>query len=76
MDEANNHYDRGDYDAAMKTALEVLQDSPDNPRMLRIVVSAACITGDEQRARTHYDRLSPHHQRQMSRRCERYGMTF
>jgi hypothetical protein len=76
MDEANGFYDRGDYQGAMEAAFEVLRTNPDNVRMLRVVVSSACIMGDEAVARQHYGRLPSRDQTQMSRRCERYGVTF
>lgn len=76
MSETNRMYDRRDYEGAMAQAREILAEAPGNVRMLRVVVSSACIMGDEQVAREHYGKLPPRHQRQMDRRCSRYGMKF
>ena len=46
MSEANKAYDRGDFDDARTIAMQVLAIDPTNVRMLRIMVSAACIDGD------------------------------
>ena len=76
MTEATRLYDRGDYEGASAAADEVLAEQPDNVKMLRVAVSAACIMGDEQRARGYYERLPPRDQRQMARRCRRYSVEF
>jgi hypothetical protein len=76
MDAANRAYDRADYEGALETALEVLKDNPRNIRMLRVVVSSACIMADGDQAREWYDKLPGRDQRQMSIRCKRYGVEF
>src|SRR5688572_24591358 len=45
MAEATKYYDGNDYDAALKQALRVLAKDPENVRMLRVVVSSACMMG-------------------------------
>lgn len=76
MDEANKAYDRGDLDEAKAVAQKVLATSPDNVRMLRIVVSAACISGDTAEAQKAYLLLPSFDREQMKTRCGRYGVSF
>jgi hypothetical protein len=76
MDETNKLYDSRDYEGAIASAQEILKDMPRNVRMLRVVVSSACITGEEGVAREHYAMLPPRDQQQMSVRCKRYGVEF
>jgi hypothetical protein len=76
MDEANKAYDRGDYEDAKTIAARLLATFPTNVRMLRIMVSASCIEGDNAVAQTHYQKLPPSDQEQMRVRCARYGVTF
>jgi len=76
MDEANKAYDHGDYEEAKALAGRVLAQQPANVRMLRVVVSAACIEGDSVVAQAHYVRLPVHDQEQMRVRCARYGVAF
>lgn len=76
MAEANKAYDRGDLDDAKAIARKVLQTSPDNVRMLRVVVSASCIAGDTAEAQASYVLLPEHDREQMRTRCARYGVSF
>ena len=76
MNEANRLYDRADYEASREAALQVLSNNPDNVRMKRIVVSSSCIMGDEDLSREHFKLLPARDQRQMARRCKRYGIDF
>lgn len=76
MDDANKEYDRANYEGAREAALELLEEQPKNVRMNRIVVSSSCIMGDEDIASKHYELLPPRDQRQMARRCKRYGIEF
>lgn len=76
MAEANKAYDRGDLDDAKAIARRVLETSPNNVRMLRIVVSAACIAGDLAEAQAAYNQLPQPDREQMKTRCARYGATF
>jgi hypothetical protein len=76
MDAANKLYDKAEYEGAMEAALEILETNPKIVRMLRIVVSASCIMGEEERAKKYYEDLPPRDQRQMARRCKRYGVEF
>ena len=57
MDEANKSYDHSDYEAAVKQALRVLGKTPDNVRMLRIVVSSSCLMGDADTATKYFGQL-------------------
>ncbi len=76
MSEANKAYDRGDMDEARVIARKVLKMWPNNVRMLRIVVSASCILGDNADAQAAYVLLPDPDRAQMRTRCARYGTTF
>ncbi|NVB85495.1 MAG: hypothetical protein HOV81_44435 [Kofleriaceae bacterium] len=76
MGEANKAYDRQDFDEAMSLAAKVLAKDPNNIRMLRIMVSASCISGDPAIAQAHYEKLPKFDREQMKQRCDRYGVTF
>jgi hypothetical protein len=76
MDEANKAYDRGDLDEAKAIAQRVLARSPNNVRMLRVVVTASCIAGDTADAQKAYLILPKFDREQMKTRCGRYGVTF
>lgn len=76
MDRANKAYDRGDVADARAIAIEVLAKLPTSVRMMRIVVSAACIEGDGTLAQEWFDRLPKPDRDQMKIRCDRYGVTF
>jgi len=72
--EAIRLYDGGEYESARTQAIQALEQDPANQRMLRIVTSTSCILGDVDQARAHYERLTLVGQRQMARRCSRYGV--
>jgi len=74
MLEANKAYDRGDFDEAKSIANKVLAKVPGNPRMLRILVSVACIDNDASSALAAYHQLPATDQAQMRTRCSRYGI--
>ena len=74
MAEANKAYDRGDFDEAKSIANKVLAKLPGNPRMLRILVSVACIDNDAGAAQAAYQQLPAPDQAQMRTRCSRYGI--
>lgn len=76
MDDANRLYDRADYEGARDAAVELLSSEPNNVRMMRIIVSSSCIMGDEEVATRHFSDLPARDQRQMARRCKRYGIEF
>ena len=76
MAEANKAYDHGDFDEAKTIALKVLAKDPTSTRMMRIVVSSACIDGDSAEAQKHYANLPVPDREQMKVRCARYGITF
>jgi hypothetical protein len=78
MSEANKAYDRQDFDEAKTIAHKVLRQSPGNPRMLRILVSTACIDHDATEAQKHYNLLTDRSDRDvMKTRCQRdYGVTL
>lgn len=76
MQQANRAYDRGDLDEAKMIATRVLSALPNNARMLRIVVSAACIDGDAANAQANFAKLPQGDQEQMRTRCARYGITL
>lgn len=76
MDQANKAYDHGEYDDATSIAGKLLAKDPTNVRMLRIMVSAACIQGDSNVAQQYYEKLPKVDREQMRTRCDRYGVTF
>lgn len=76
MDRANKAYDRGDFQEARAIATGVLSKLPNNIRMMRIVVSAACIEGDNAVAQQWFDQLPKPDREQMKIRCDRYGVSF
>lgn len=76
MNEGNRRYDAGDYEAAVEQARSVLEDYPDNVRMLRVMVSSGCLMGDDDLARQYYPKLPERDQRVMRIRCARYGIEF
>lgn len=76
MAQANKAYDKGDLDEARTFARKALESDPTNPRMLRILVSSACIEGDAGEAQKHFGLLPAGDQDQMRTRCDRYGVTF
>ncbi|HTJ47447.1 MAG TPA: hypothetical protein VL463_35355 [Kofleriaceae bacterium] len=74
---ANKMFDRGDWEDASKQALKMLETDPKNAKMLRIVVSVACFTGDPDKAQKYWSQLSDDRDKaQMSVRCGRYGIQF
>jgi hypothetical protein len=75
-DEANRLYDKMDYEGALQKALAVLEKEPGDIRMMRVVVSASCQLGDADKAKQYWQQLPPHDQNQMTRRCQRFGITF
>lgn len=75
-DEVNRMYDKQDYEGALTNGVKVLEKEPGDIRMLRVVVSAACQLGDADKAQLHWAQLPPHDQSQMTRRCQRFGITF
>ncbi len=74
MELATQMFDRGDYPGAEDVALHVLAREPDNARMTRIVVSSACATGNIERAKEYYGRLPTRDQKQMQKRCNKWGV--
>jgi cell division protein FtsN len=79
MELANKAYDTQDFDQAIAIAGKVLAKDPTNVRMLRIMVSANCISGDAAVAQSHYDRLPKPpavDREQMKARCDRYQVTL
>ena len=76
MELANKAYDSQDFDQAIAIAGKVLTKEPNNVRMLRIMVSANCIQGDNALAQQHYEKLPKFDREQMKSRCDRYGVVF
>lgn len=76
MELANKAYDKQDFDEAIAIAGKVLSKDPNNVRMLRIMVSANCIGGDNGVAQQYYEKLPKFDRDQMKQRCDRYGVVF
>jgi hypothetical protein len=74
MDEANRFYDQRMYEEAQEAAQVILNEHPGNVRMLRIVVSTACIMGDVDKARRYNEILPAADQEQMRARCSKFGL--
>jgi hypothetical protein len=69
MDEANKHYDQGDYEAAYKQAVANLGRDPESIRSLRVAVASACMMGDADAARKYHANLPARDQRDMVKKC-------
>ena len=79
MNEVVAAYDKQDHARAEELARAVLADSPKALRMLRILVSIACIQGDAAKAKTAFAEIPAEpalHREQMRRRCARYGIAL
>ena len=77
FDEANRAYDRGDFENARAMANKLLTKNPGNVRLMRIVVSSACMTGDtSDTVAATFRQLPPNDRDQMRVRCERYNVHF
>lgn len=74
MAEVSAAYDSGDYPTAHDLAIKVLEDSPRNIKMLRVVVSTSCSQGDGDLARSYASRLPERDRKAMAGRCERWGV--
>ncbi len=76
MDEANKAYDKQEFEEARTIANRILAKDPTNVRMLRILVSAACVEVDQTEAAKWLAKLPVGDQAAMKTRCTRYGVTF
>jgi hypothetical protein len=77
MDRANKAYDHQDWDEAKAIAGKVLSKQPNNVRMLRILVSVACIESDTTTAQKNFELLPPADRAQMKLRCDKqYGVAL
>jgi hypothetical protein len=76
MDQANKAYDHQDYEEAKTIAGSVLAKQPTNIRMMRIMVSSACLEGDQALAQQWYVQLPKPDRLQLKTRCDRAGVTF
>ena len=76
MDQANKHYDKGEWEDAKLIAAKVLTKQPNNIRMMRIMVSASCVDGDVGVAQKWFEQLPKTDREQMKVRCDKYAVTF
>lgn len=79
MAQATAFFDDGEYEKAIATANDVLNQRPDEyvtDRMLRIAASSSCFIGQAEQARSYYDKLTPRSQVDVARRCRRFGIEF
>jgi hypothetical protein len=76
MDQANKHYDKGEYEDAKAIAGKVLATQPTNIRMMRIMVSSACMDGDVPVAQKWFEQLPKADREQMKVRCAKYEVKF
>lgn len=72
--EANKLYDRGDFDGARALAKKMLDRVPGNVKMLRVIVSSACILGDADEAAKFAVQLSGQDHDAMVNRCAKYDI--
>ncbi len=72
--EASKLYDQREYDEAIKLSQAILAGEPDNVRVIRVLISSACASGDPALANTYYAKLTRvKDKRDMKKRCERFG---
>jgi hypothetical protein len=76
MDRANKAYDAQDYEEAKSIATKVLAKVPKNVRMMRIMMSSACLEGDAALAQEWYAQLPKPDRLQLSRSQRCAGITF
>jgi len=77
MDRANKAYDHQEWDEAKAIAGKVLAKQPNNVRMLRILVSIACIESDVASAQKNFEQLPKPDRDQMKLRCDKqYGVAL
>jgi hypothetical protein len=74
MSEVSAAYDTGDYPTAHDLAVKVLEDSPRNIKMLRVVVSTSCSEGDADGARKYATQLPERDRKELAGRCKRWGV--
>lgn len=74
--EANKLYDRGDYEGARQLAIKLLDEAPGNVKLLRVVVSSACILGDGDMAQRYVGQLPDLDRGQMAERCAKFEITL
>ena len=74
--EANKLYDRGDYENARQLAIQLLAEAPGNVKLLRVVVSSACILGDPEMAQKYVTELPPLDRSQMADRCAKFEIAL
>jgi hypothetical protein len=75
--EVSRLYDQREYDDAIKLAKTILETEPDNVRVMRVMISSACASGDVTLARSYFDKLKrPKDRRDMTKRCERFGASI
>ena len=76
MDQANKHYDKGEFEDAKAIAGKVLSKQPTNIRMMRIMVSSSCVDGDQAVAQKWFEQLPKLDREQMKVRCDKYQVTL
>ena len=58
----------------MRSMTLVLDTRPDDPRMLRVVILAACAIGVDKEARQYYPRLAQGERGAVASRCRGHGI--
>jgi hypothetical protein len=72
---ARRLYGRRRYEQAFELAVQLLEEEPNNRRVLRVVIASACIMANPTDAEKYYQRLKMARDRkQMQRRCNAYGV--
>ena len=72
---ARKLYGKRRYEQAYELALKLLEEEPNNRRVLRVVIASACVMAKPEEAESYYERLKmPRDRTQMRRRCKAYGV--
>lgn len=67
-------YIRGDYEATLELAEDMLRQDPDNIYLRRLAAMSACAVEDAGTARRHFDELGDVDRRFVAARCREHGL--
>jgi predicted Zn-dependent protease len=74
LDNAQTMYRERRYREAMEASIALLQESPDNKQLKRIIVRSACIEKDRDTALRYMKQLSDSDQEYLRAHCDIYGV--
>jgi hypothetical protein len=75
-EEVIRDFDKHNWEAAIAGALRALEKEPGDVRMMRVLVSSYCATGEVEKGQAIWNDLPDHDQTAMNRRCAKYGVQF